>query len=220
MTEIQKNPLPALKSRHDGLKTEHTLDDYRSALETVQNKLRVSEIEVERERNRANEHLEKTQNITAGIFALIEPEILHAFTSMIEESIETITNTGAFERAVESQIEYAFDNSSFLNADDVDERIGDAFGGSLFDSCVDERIGEAFGDSHFETCVRDVVKKMVDEAIGNVDKRIGDAIGDIDWTSDQITSSFDTAVRDAVREMINDGDISISVENIELSVDM
>ena len=61
---------------------------------------------------------------------------------------------------------------------------------------------------------------MVDEAIGNVDKRIGDAIGDIDWTSDQITSSFDTAVRDAVREMINDGDISISVENIELSVDM
>ena len=161
MTEIQKNPLPALKSRHDGLKTEYTLDDYQSALETVQNKLRVSEIEVERERKRANEHLEKTQNITAGIFALIEPEILHAFTSMIEESIEDITNTGAFERAVESQIENVFDNSSFLNADDVDERISDAF-----------------GDSHFDTCVRDVVK-----------------------------------------EMLRDGDITIKVEDIELTLD-
>ena len=136
-------------------------DNLRVEVDQLQNKLRVSEIEVERERKRANEHLEKTQNITAGIFALIEPEILHAFTSMIEESIEDITNTGAFERAVESQIENVFDNSSFLNADDVDERISDAF-----------------GDSHFDTCVRDVVK-----------------------------------------EMIRDGDISISVENIELTLD-
>ena len=146
-------------------------DNLRVEVDQLQNKLRVSEEEVAAERNRANSALKKTQKITEGIFTLLEPEILHAFTSMIEESIETITNTGAFERAVESQIEYAFDNSSFLNADDVDERIGDA-------------------------------------------------IGDIDWTGDQITSSFDTAVRDAVREMINDGDISISVENIELSVDM
>jgi hypothetical protein len=163
MTEIQKNPheeILSIKLRHDGVETEHTLDHYRSALETVQNKLRVSEIELERERKRANEHLEKNQNITAGIFALIEPEILAAFTSMVEESIEDIAKTGAFERAVESQIESAFDNSDFLNADDVDERIGDA-------------------------------------------------IGD---------SSFDSAVRDAVREMINDGDITISVENIEFNV--
>ena len=117
-------------------------DNLRVEVDQLQNKLRVSEEEVEAERNRANSALKKTQKITEGIFTLLEPEILAAFQS------------------------------------------------------------------------------MVDEAIGNVDKRIGDAIGDIDWTSDQITSSFDTAVRDAVREMINDGDISISVENIELSVDM
>ena len=117
-------------------------DNLRVEVDQLQNKLRVSEEEVEAERNRANSALKKTQKITEGIFTLLEPEILAAFQS------------------------------------------------------------------------------MVDEAIGNVDKRIGDAIGDIDWTGDQITSSFDTAVRDAVSEMINDGDISISVENIELSVDM
>ena len=136
-------------------------DNLRVEVDQLQNKLRVSEEEVEAERNRANSALKKTQKITEGIFTLLEPEILHAFTSMIEESIEDITNTGAFERAVESQIENVFDNSSFLNADDVDERISDAF-----------------GDSHFDTCVRDVVK-----------------------------------------EMIRDGDITIKVEDIELTLD-
>lgn len=148
-----------------------TVDEYlRDEVERYRNKLHVAEIEIERERERANGYLEKNQNITAGIFALLEPEILAAFTSMVEEAITDITNTSAFENAVEgivdtrieTEIENHFERASFLDADDVDERIGDAIGDSTFDSCV----------------------------------------------------------RDAVRDMINDGDITISVDNIELSLDM
>ena len=151
-------------------KSGQSVDDYlRDEVEKYRNKLHVAEIEIERERKRANEHLEKNQNITAGLFALLEPEILHAFTSMIEESIEDITNTGAFERAVESivedrvetEFEKQLERANFIDSDDVNDQIS-----------------EALGDSHFDSCVRDVVK-----------------------------------------EMIRDGDITISVENIELTLD-
>lgn len=133
------------------MKAEFTPDDLRVELDKLQNKLRVSEEEVEAERNRANSALKKTQKITEGIFALLEPEILAAFQLMVDEAI----------RDVDERIETALDESSYVDSDDIDERISDA-------------------------------------------------IGD---------SSFDAAVRDAVREMINDGDISISIENIELSLD-
>jgi signal transduction protein with GAF and PtsI domain len=167
MTDLQTE-LNKLGSLETVQKAEFMPDDLRAEIEKLRNKVHVAEIEIERERKRANEHLEKNQNITAGLFALIEPEILAAFTSMVEESIEDITKTGAFERAVESivddrverDIEDAFERSTFIDGDDVDERIGDA-------------------------------------------------IGD---------SSFDAAVRDVVREMIRDGDITISVENIEFNV--
>ena len=146
------------------LKAEFTPDDLRAEVEKYRNKLHVAEIEIERERTRANSYLEKNQNITAGMFALLEPEILHAFTSMIEESIEDITNTGAFERAVESivddrverEIEDAFERSTFIDGDDVDERIGDAI-----------------GDSSFDAAVRDVVREMI---------RDGDIVLSIDCT--------------------------------------
>jgi hypothetical protein len=160
MTDLQTE-LNKLGSLETVQKAEFTPDDLRAEIEKLRNKLHVAEIEIERERTRANSHLEKNQNITAGIFALIEPEILHAFTSMVEESIVDIIKTGTFERTVEGIVDNQFESANFLDADDVDERIGDAIGDSTFDSCV----------------------------------------------------------RDAVREMINDGDISISVENIELTLD-
>ena len=144
------------------MKAEFTPDDLRVELDKIQNKLRVSEIEVERERKRAKDS-------AAGIFALIEPEILAAFQSMVSESLEQVMDGVEFENAVdahletklETEIERALDGSSFLDADDIDERIS-----------------EAVGDS-----------------------------------------TFDSAVRDVVRDMINDGDITVSVENIELSLD-
>ena len=169
MTDLNQNTSVNVDNV-EPMKAEFTPDDLRVELDKLQNKLRVSEVEVERERKRANDYLEKNQNITAGIFALLEPEILAAFQSMVSESMEEVLASVEFENAVdtyfesklETEIERALDSSSFLDADDIDERIGDA-------------------------------------------------IGD---------SSFDAAVRDAVREMINDGEISISVENIELSLDM
>ena len=140
------------------MKAEFTPDDLRVELDKLQNKLRVSEVEVERERKRANDYLEKNQNITAGIFALIEPEILSAFQSMVSESLDDVLNTNDFENAVESivdtmvdrrvesEVESALDNARFIDADDVDERIGDAI-----------------GDSSFDAAVRDVVREMIND---------------------------------------------------------
>ena len=69
------------------------------------------------------------------------------------------------------------------------------------------------GSSSFESAVEDVVRNTVDDMDflddDAVNDRITEAISD---------SQFDTAVRDVVREMINDGDITVSVENIELSL--
>jgi len=136
------------------MKAEFTPDDLRAEIEKLQNKLRVSEIEIERERERANGYLEKNQNITAGIFALLEPEILAAFTEMVEEAVTDITNTSAFENAVEgivdtrieTEIENHFERASFLDADDVNERIGEAIGDSTFDSCVRDAVREMIND--------------------------------------------------------------------------
>jgi len=133
-------------------KAEFTPDDLRVELEKLRNKVHVAEIEIERERTRANSYLEKNQNITAGMFALLEPEILAAFTSMVDEAMNDVVNTGVFERAVESivddrverEIEDAFERSQFIDGDDVDERIGDAI-----------------GDSSFDAAVRDVVREMI-----------------------------------------------------------
>lgn len=173
MTDLNQNTAVNVDNV-EPMKAEFTPDDLRVELDKLQHKLRMSDLEVERERERANGYLEKNQNITAGIFALIEPEILAAFTSMVSESLDDVLGGAEFENAVESiadsvverrvesEIESALDNAHFLDADDVDERISDS-------------------------------------------------IGD---------SSFDSAVRDVVRDMINDGDISISVENIELSLDV
>ena len=168
MTDLNQNT-EANVDNVEPMKAEFTPDDLRVEIDKLMNKLRVSEVEVERERKRADDYLEKNRNITTGIFALIEPEILAAFTSMVSESLEDALGGVEFENAVdahldnrlETEIERALDGSEFLNADDIDERISDA-------------------------------------------------IGD---------SSFDAAVRDVVREMINDGDITVSVENIELSLD-
>ena len=132
-----------------------SVDEYlRDEVEKYRDKLRVAEIEIERERTRANSYLEKNQNITAGMFALLEPEILAAFTSMVDEAMTDVLNGNDFERAVESivddrvekEIEHAFDRSSFIDGDDVDERIGDAI-----------------GDSSFDAAVRDVVREMIND---------------------------------------------------------
>src|SRR5210317_2220567 len=83
-----------------------TVDEYlRDEVEKYRNKLHVAEVEIERERTRANSYLEKNQNITAGMFALLEPEILAAFTSMVDEAMNDVVNTAVFERAVESIVE-------------------------------------------------------------------------------------------------------------------
>ncbi len=132
-----------------------SVDDYlRDEVEKYRNKLRVAEVEIERERTRANSYLEKNQNITAGIFALLEPEILAAFQSMVDESMNDVLNGNDFERAVESivddrvekEIEYAFDRSPFIDGDDVDERIGDAIGDSSFDAAVRDAVREMITD--------------------------------------------------------------------------
>ena len=142
-------------------KAEFTPDDLRAEVDKLQNKLRVVEIEAERERKRADEYLEKNQNVTAGIYALIEPEILSAFKSMLEEAMDdAFTGSSSFESAVEDVVRNTIDDMDFLD-----------------DDAVNDRITEAISDSQ-----------------------------------------FDTAVRDVVREMINDGDITVSVENIELSL--
>ena len=165
LNEITPTTIGELVEQDEARKAGVSVDDYlRQQIDQYRNKLHVAEIEIERERTRANSHLEKNQNITAGLFALLEPEILHAFTSMIEDSIEDITNTGAFERAVESivddrverEIEDAFERSQFIDGDDVDERIGDAI-----------------GDSSFDAAVRDVVREMI---------RDGDIVLSIDCT--------------------------------------
>ena len=143
-------------------KAEFTPDDLRVEVDKLMNKLRVSEEEVEAERNRANSAFKKTQKITESIFTLIEPEILSAFQSMLEEAMdpEALTTSRAFESAVEDVVRNTVDDMDFLDED-----------------AVNDRITEAISDSQ-----------------------------------------FDTAVRDVVREMINDGDITVSVENIELSL--
>ena len=136
------------------MKAEFTPDDLRAEVEKYRNKLHVAEIEIERERTRANGYLEKNQNITAGMFALLEPEILAAFTSMIDEAMSDVMNGSEFERAVETivddrverEIEDAFERSQFIDGDDVDERIGDAI-----------------GDSSFDAAVRDVVREMIND---------------------------------------------------------
>jgi chromosome segregation ATPase len=151
MTDLQTE-LNKLGSLETVQKAEFTPDDLRAEIEKLRNKVHVAEIEIERERTRANSYLEKNQNITAGMFALLEPEILAAFTSMVDEAMNDVLNGNDFERAVESivddrvekEIEHAFDRSSFIDGDDVDERIGDAI-----------------GDSSFDAAVRDVVREMI-----------------------------------------------------------
>ena len=151
MTDL-KTELNKLGSLDPVQRAEFTPDDLRAEIEKLRNKVHVAEIEIERERTRANSYLEKNQSITAGMFALLEPEILAAFTSMVDEAMTDVLNGNDFERAVESivddrvekEIEHAFDRSSFIDGDDVDERIGDAI-----------------GDSSFDAAVRDVVREMI-----------------------------------------------------------
>jgi len=153
MTDL-KTEFNKLGSLDPVQRAEFTPDDLRVEIEKLRNKVHVAEIEIERERNRANSYLEKNQNITAGMFALLEPEILAAFTSMVDEAMNDVLNGNDFERAVESivddrvekEIEHAFDRSSFIDGDDVDERIGDAI-----------------GDSSFDAAVRDVVREMIND---------------------------------------------------------
>lgn len=153
MTDLQTE-LNKLGSLETVQKAEFTPDDLRAEIDKLRNKVHVAEIEIERERNRANSYLEKNQNITAGMFALLEPEILAAFTSMVDEAMNDVLNGNDFENAVESivdkrvesEIEHAFDRSSFIDGDDVDERISDAI-----------------GDSSFDAAVRDVVREMIND---------------------------------------------------------
>jgi len=153
MTDL-KTELNKLGSLDPVQRAEFTPDDLRAEIEKLRNRVHVAEIEIERERTRANSYLEKNQNITAGMFALLEPEILAAFTSMVDEAMTDVLNGNDFERAVESivddrvekEIEHAFDRSSFIDGDDVDERIGDAI-----------------GDSSFDAAVRDVVREMIND---------------------------------------------------------
>jgi len=190
MTDLHENATTVgeLVTADLAAKAGKSVDDYlRDEVEKYRNKLHVAEIEIERERERANGYLEKNQNITAGIFALIEPEILSAFQSMVSESLDDVLNGNDFENAVESivdsivdrrvesEVERALDNSHFLDADEVDERIGDSIGDGAFDSAV-----------------RDVVQEMSND---------GDILAD-------------TAIRDAVREMINDGDIRLTFDSV------
>ena len=132
-----------------------SVDDYlREQVDQYRNKLHVAETETEFQRTRANALLEKNQNITAGIFALLEPEILATFQSMVDESMNDVLNGNDFERAVESivddrvekEIEHAFDRSQFIDGDDVDERIGDAIGDSSFDAAVRDAVREMITD--------------------------------------------------------------------------
>ena len=128
-------------------KAEFTPDDLRAELDKLQNKLRVVEIEAERERKRADEYLEKNQNVTAGIFALIEPEILSAFKSMLEEAMDdAFTGSRSFESAVEDVVRNTVDDMDFLD-----------------DDAVNDRITEAISDSQFDTAVRDVVREMIND---------------------------------------------------------
>lgn len=153
MTDL-KTELNKLGSLDPVQRAEFTPDDLRAEIEKLRNKVHVAETESEFQRTRANALLEKNQNITAGIFALLEPEILAAFTSMVDEAMTDVLNGNDFERAVESivddrvekEIEHAFDRSSFIDGDDVDERIGDAI-----------------GDSSFDAAVRDVVREMIND---------------------------------------------------------
>ena len=153
MTDL-KTELNKLGSLDPVQRAEFTPDDLRAEIEKLRNRVHVAEIEIERERTRANSYLEKNQNITAGMFALLEPEILAAFTAMVDEAMTDVLNGNDFERAVESivddrvekEIEHAFDRSSFIDGDDVDERIGDAI-----------------GDSSFDAAVRDVVREMIND---------------------------------------------------------
>jgi len=153
MTDLQTE-LNKLGSLDPVQRAEFTPDDLRAEIEKLRNKVHVAEIEIERERTRANGYLEKNQNITAGIFALLEPEILSAFTSMVDEAMNDVLNGNDFERAVESivddrvekEIEHAFDRSQFIDGDDVDERISDAIGDSSFDSAVRDVVREMIND--------------------------------------------------------------------------
>jgi len=153
MTDL-KTELNKLGSLDPVQRAEFTPDDLRAEIEKLRNKVHVAEIEIERERTRANSYLEKNQNITAGMFALLEPEILAAFTSMVDEAMTDVLNGNDFERAVESivddrvekEIEHAFDRSSFIDGDDVDERIGDAIGDSSFDAAVRDVVREMSND--------------------------------------------------------------------------
>ena len=153
MTDL-KTELNKLGSLDPVQRAEFTPDDLRAEIEKLRNRVHVAEIEIERERTRANSYLEKNQNITAGMFALLEPEILAAFTSMVDEAMGDVLSGNDFERAVESivddrverEIEDAFERSQFIDGDDVDERIGDAI-----------------GDSSFDAAVRDVVREMIND---------------------------------------------------------
>src|SRR6056300_1696961 len=104
MTDL-KTELNKLGSLDPVQRAEFTPDDLRAEIEKLRNKVHVAEIEIERERTRANGYLEKNQNITAGIFALLEPEILSAFTSMVDEAMNDVLNGNDFERAVESIVD-------------------------------------------------------------------------------------------------------------------
>tara|TARA_R100000951_G_scaffold23203_1_gene19364 strand:- start:3229 stop:3771 length:543 start_codon:yes stop_codon:yes gene_type:complete len=152
---VEPTTLGELVEQDEARKAGVSVDDYlRQQVDQYRNKAHVAEIEIERERNRANGYLEKNHNITAGMFALLEPEILAAFTSMVDEAMNDVLNGNDFERVVESivdgcvekEVEHAFERSSFIDGDDVDERIGDAIGDSSFDSAVRDVVREMIND--------------------------------------------------------------------------
>ena len=126
MTDLNQNTAVNVDNV-EPMKAEFTPDDLRVELDKLMDKLRVSEVEVERERKRADDYHEKNQNVTAGICALIEPEILSAFKSMLEEAMDdAFTGSSSFESAVEDVVRNTVDDMDFLDDDAVNDRITEA----------------------------------------------------------------------------------------------
>ena len=92
-------------------------------------KLRVSEVEVGREQSADGE---KNQNVTAGIFALIEPRYCRLFKSMLEAMDDAFTGSSSFESAVEDVVRNTVDDIDFLDDDAVNDRIAEAISDSQF----------------------------------------------------------------------------------------
>lgn len=157
---VEPTTIGELIEQDEARKAGVSVDDYlRQQVDQYRNKLRIAEIDLDISRKTEDEQRERTRAMTAGLMALIEPEIVAMFESMLYDHTNDIIQSADFESAVEDALDTKLDR--YLDADDIDERISDSF-----------------GDSNFDTCVRDVVK-----------------------------------------EMIRDGEITISVENIELSLD-